>query len=107
MWRLGVPLLTDHLPRHLRNYDSYEVLRTHRFARGQQSTGTTHQAFTELWLCRQGHGSVVLGQQWSRPFAVRPGSAVLIETGVYYLISNDGDRDLVFDVVGPRRRAID
>lgn len=80
------------------------VLSSTKLYRGQQTRGHRHAGQEEVYFFVRGWGKMIVGDEVSIPFEVRPGDIVLIPDGAFHKVINDGDMDMVFNCVFDGKR---
>jgi oxalate decarboxylase/phosphoglucose isomerase-like protein (cupin superfamily) len=80
------------------------VLSSTKLYRGKSTRGHRHAGQEEVYFFIQGYGKMIVGEEDSEPFAVQPGSIVLIPDGAFHRVINDGDSNLVFNCVFDGKR---
>ena len=75
------------------------VLSSTKLYSGQQTRGHRHAGQEEIYFFVQGFGSMIVGNEDSKPFSVGPGSVVLIPDGDFHKVINNGDTNLIFNCV--------
>jgi len=77
----------------------YLVVSSTKLYRGQQTRGHRHQGQEEVYFFVQGYGRMIVGEEDSEPFPVKPGTVVLIPDGAFHRVINDGDINMMFNCV--------
>lgn len=77
----------------------YLVVSSTKLYRGQQTRGHRHSGQEEVYFFVQGYGRMIVGEEDSEPFPVKPGTVVLIPDGAFHRVINDGDINMVFNCV--------
>jgi quercetin dioxygenase-like cupin family protein len=67
------------------------------FRPGQVARAHAHADMWEVFLCNAGRGRITVDGQ---PQRLKPGCFVVVEPGEVHEVENDGDTDLVLDVLG-------
>ena len=75
------------------------VLSSTKLYRGKQTRGHRHPGQEEVYFFVQGWGKMIVGDEDSEPFPVKPGTVVLIPDGAFHRVINDGDINMVFNCV--------
>lgn len=80
------------------------VLSSTLLYREQSTRGHRHPGQEEVYFFVQGSGKMIVGEENSEPFDVRPGDIVLIPDGAFHRVINDGEMNLLFNCVFDGKR---
>ena len=75
------------------------VLSSTKLYREQCTRGHRHTGQEEVYFFVQGYGEMIVGEEDSAPFQVKPGDIVLIPDGAFHRVFNTGEMNLVFNCV--------
>lgn len=75
------------------------ILSSTKLYRGQETQGHRHAGQEEIYFFIHGHGQMIVGEEDTPAFFVKPGDVVLIPDGAFHKVINDGEMNLIFNCV--------